>query len=162
MTFERFVPAPLIVMTFLLTLAGCGSDSMSPVTPLDQTQSGGPHRAVCQPDFSLALSPASATITSGQSVRVTAQLASICGLAGIVNVSIQNISPQPRGDNGFTLDQSRYDVPLTAYGSAEAYVTFGATATTLKTTYIITIQGEDISGCCHGLQHSATFSLTVK
>ena len=54
------------------------------------------------------------------------------------------------------------DIPLTANGSAGAYITFGATAATLKTTYTVTIQGNDISGCCHGLEHSATFLLTVK
>jgi hypothetical protein len=162
MTSARVAALTLTITTSFFALAGCGPESTGPAMPGNQAQSSGPHRAVCEPDFTLTLSPASATITSGQSVRVTAQLASICGLAGTVDVGIQKIVPQPGGSNGFTFDQSRYDVPLTANGSAGAYLTFGATPATLKTTYAITIQGEDISGCCHGREHSATFALTVK
>jgi hypothetical protein len=162
MIFARVAAITFIVTTSLFALDGCGSNSTSPAMLGNQGQSSGPHRAVCQPDFTLALTPESATITSGQSVRVTVQLTSICGLAGTVEVDIKSIVPQPVGSNGFTFDQSRYDVPLTANGSAGAYLTFGATPETLRTTYTITIQGEDISGCCHGLEHSATFGLTVK
>ena len=155
--FARAVVATICVFA----LAGCDEASMrlegDPAPQAAQTSS-----ATCQPNFSLALSPASATITSGQNARLTIGLTSICGLAGIVDVGIQNISPPPIGNNGFTFTQSRYDIPLTANGSAGAYITFGATAATLKTTYTVTIQGNDISGCCHGLEHSATFLLTVK
>jgi hypothetical protein len=145
----------------MFALAGCDATSMKSVgNPASQSaQTSG---ATCQPNFSLALSPASATITSGQNARLTIELTSICGLAGIVDVGIQNISPPPSGNNGFTFIQSRYDIPLAANGSAGAYITFGATAATRKTTYTITIQGKDISGCCHGLEHSGTFLLTVK
>jgi len=160
--FARFAAATLIVTTSLFGLDGCSSDGTSGATPVDQAQFGGRHPAACQPDFTLSLSPGSATITSGQTVRVTAQLTSICGLTGTVEVDIQKIVPQPNGSNGFTFSQSRYDVPLPANGSAGAYFTFGATPATVKTTYAITIQGEDISGCCHGLEHLATFALTVK
>jgi hypothetical protein len=150
-----------IATIYVFTLAGCDAASMrSAENPA--SQSAQTSNATCQPNFSLALSPASATITSGQNARLTIELTSICGLAGIVDVGIQNISPSPIGNNGFTFTQSRYDIPLVANGSAGAYITFGATAATLKTTYTITIQGKDISGCCHGLQHSATFLLTVK
>jgi hypothetical protein len=121
----------------MFALAGCDATSMKSVgNPASQSaQTSG---ATCQPNFS------------------------ICGLAGIVDVGIQNISPPPSGNNGFTFIQSRYDIPLAANGSAGAYITFGATAATRKTTYTITIQGKDISGCCHGLEHSGTFLLTVK
>jgi hypothetical protein len=162
MTLGHVATFTFVVTTSLFALDGCGFDAMSPTTLGNRAQSAGSHRAICQPDFTLTLSPESATITSGQSVRVTAQLASICELAGTVEVDVQKIVPQPGGSNGFTLDQSRYDVPLTADGSAGAYLTFGATPATLRTTYAITIQGEDISGCCHGREHSATFALTVK
>jgi hypothetical protein len=90
-------------------------------------------------------------------------MASLCGLAGTINVGIHKISPQPGGSNGFTIKQPRYDIPLDANGTAVAYIALGATPNTLKTTYTLTIQGEDISGgCCYGLKHLATFELTVK
>src|ERR1700728_2728217 len=117
MTFARIAAFTFAVTTSLFALGGCASDSMSPTTLGNQAQSAGSHRAACPPDFTLTLSPESATITSGQSVRVTAQLTSICGLAGTVEVDVQKIVPQPGGSNGFTIDQSRYDVPLTANGS---------------------------------------------
>jgi hypothetical protein len=165
MTVNRsFAFAPIVAM-LLLVLAGCSSGTTSLRAPSAQTQAGGIHtgNATCQPDFTFALSPSSATITSGQSVRITVQMSSLCGLAGTINVGIRKISPPPGGSNGFTIKQPRYDIPLDANGTAVAYITLGATPTTLKTTYTLTIQGEDISGgCCYGLKHSATFQLTVK
>jgi hypothetical protein len=117
----------------------------------------------CQPDFTLALSPTSATITVGQTVKVTVRLTSLCGLAGTINVGIHGISPPPQGGDGFTIHQPRYDIPLDANSTATAYITLGATTKTLKTTWTITIQGKDISGgCCYGLTHAATFALTVQ
>ncbi len=156
--------APILAM-FLLVLAGCSSGMMSPSKPNAQPQAVGVHtgNTPCQPDFTFALSPSSATITGGQSVRVSAEMTSLCGLAGTINVGIRKISPPPGGSNGFTIKQPRYDIPLDANGTAVAYITLGATPNTLKTTYTLTIQGEDISGgCCYGLEHSATFELTVK
>lgn len=165
MTANRsFAFAPIVAM-FLLGLAGCSSGTMSPGSPSAQAQAGGNHAgsAMCLPDFTFALSPSSATITSGQSVRVTVELTSLCGLAGTINVGIRKISPPPGASNGFTIKQPRYDIPLDANSTAVAYITLGATPNTLKTTYTLTIQGEDISGgCCYGLKHSATFELSVK
>jgi len=153
--------APILAM-FLLVLAGCSSGTMSPGTP--NAQAAGIHsvNATCQPDFTFGLSPSSATITSGQSVRLSVELSSLCGLAGSINVGITKISPQPGGNNGFTINQPRYDIPLDANGTAAAYITLGATPNTLKTTYTLTIKGKDVSGgCCYGITHSATFELTV-
>jgi hypothetical protein len=161
---RRYTFAPILA-TFLLVLAGCSASTMNPGAPNAQAQALGIHtgNAPCQPDFTFALSPSSATITSGQSVRVSAEMTSLCGLAGTINVGIRNISPPPGGSNGFTIKQPRYDIPLDANGTAVAYITLGATPNTLKTTYALTIQGEDVSGgCCYGLKHSATFELTVK
>jgi hypothetical protein len=160
-THNPALPAKMLI--FLLVVAGCASGSVSPVAPIAQAQGGALQTLGkrCQPDFSLTLSPTSATITSGQSVKVSVELASICGLAGTINVGIHNISPPPQG-NGFTINQPRYDIPLDANSTAVAYITLGATQQTLKTTYTITIQGKDISGgCCYGLTHSAAFVLTV-
>jgi hypothetical protein len=128
----------------------------------------------CQPDFTFGISPTSATITAGQTVMVGFGMTSLCGLAGTINVGVRGISPQPvmtckkvKGQevctsNGPTFQQCCYDFPLNAGGSTGNHVTFGAMSTTVKTTYAITIRGEDITGgCCYGLQHSATFMLTV-
>ncbi|HVR45387.1 MAG TPA: hypothetical protein VMT95_01910 [Candidatus Binatia bacterium] len=165
MTVNRSSAFAPIVAVFLLVLAGCGSGTMSPGSPNDQDHAVGSRtgNAMCQPDFTFALSPSSATITSGHSVRVSVEMSSLCGLAGTINVGIRSISPPPSGSNGFTINQPRYDIPLDANGTAVAYITLGATPNTLKTTYTLTIQGKDISGgCCYGLKHSAAFELTVK
>jgi len=148
----------------LLGLFGCSSNTMTPGMPNTPAQAVGTHtgNATCQPDFTLALSPSSATITSGQSVRLSVELSSLCGLVGSINVGITKTVPQPHG-NGFTINQPRYDIPLDANGTAVAYITLGATPNTLKTTYTLTITGKDVSGgCCYGITHSATFELTVK
>jgi hypothetical protein len=164
MMFDRSsIFTPIVAMS-LLVLVGCSSGATNAGAPNVHAQSAGSQSAVamCQPDFTLTLSPASATITSGQSVRVSAELASLCGLAGTINTGIHNISPPPNG-NGFTIKEPRYDIPLDANSTAVDYITLGATPNTLKTTYTLTIQGEDVSGgCCYGLKHSATFELTVK
>jgi hypothetical protein len=164
MMFERRSALLPMAAIFLFVLVGCSSGGMNPGMANIQAHPAGIHtgNATCQPDFTFGLSPSSATITSGQSIRITVELASVCGLAGTINVGIRKISPPPNG-NGFTINQPRYDIPLDANGTATAPITLGATPKTLKTTYTITIQGEDISGgCCYGIKHSAIFVLTVK
>jgi hypothetical protein len=159
---HRIVSTSLL-LAILTALTACSSNGLAPLGSTAQSQRGAAAaRAACQPDFTLSLNPSSATISSGQSVRVIIQLTSTCGLSGTIFVGITNISPPPTGNNGPTFTQSRYDVPLTSNGSASAYITFGATPQTLKTTYAFTIVGKAISGCCHGLTHQATFRLTVK
>lgn len=153
--------SPMVAM-LLLVLAGCGS-GMTSAMPNAQTVGIHADNTTCQPNFTFAVTPTSATITSGQNVRVTIELASVCSLAGTINVGIRGISPRPKGNNGFTISQPRYDIPLQANGAATAPITLGATPKTLKTTYTITMQGQDISGgCCYGIKHSAIFVLTVK
>lgn len=101
-------------------------------------------------------------------------MTSLCGLGGTINVGVRGISPQPgevctgHGSkqtcttNGPTIQQCCYDFPLRAGGSTGNHITFGATTNTIKATYTITIKAEDISGgCCYGLTHSTTFTLTV-
>ena len=150
------------VSLFLFALAGCSAGNMNaaPQHPASPSLDFG--TATCKAGLALVLTPTHATITAGQNVRVTAELTSICGLTGTIDVGIRSISPPPSGNNGFTFTQSRYDVPLGANGSAGAYITFGATAATLKTIYTVTVAGEDISGCCHGLEQTEDFALTVK
>lgn len=148
----------------LLSAAGCGANGLASPSPVAPVHGGtsAMGKTGCQPDFTLTLTPASATITAGQTVKVTIALTSLCGLAGTINVGIHGVSPPPQGGDGFTFHQARYDIPLDANSTALAYITFGATTNTLKTTWTITIQGKDISGgCCYGLTHSANFALTV-
>jgi hypothetical protein len=164
---SSLLPAAIMLAAVIIVPTACGGNrTLTPsMEQVAQTQRGGASaiEKVCQPDFTLALSPTSATITAGQSVKITVKLASICGLAGTINVGIHGISPPPQGGDGFTIHQPRYDIPLDANSTAVAYITLGATQSTLKTTWTITIQGEDITGgCCYGLTHSANFALTVQ
>jgi hypothetical protein len=70
MMFEHRPALPSIVAMLLLGLVGCSSNTMTPGMPNAPAQAVGTHtgNAACQPDFTFALSPSSATITSGQSV----------------------------------------------------------------------------------------------
>lgn len=159
----------------LILMAGCGPANQMLATPSASTHATRALKGnTCQPDFTLGVSPTSATITTGQTVPVAVTLTSLCGLAGSIHVGVSSISPPPTSkcekvkgqwvctSNGPTIQQSRYDIPLDANGSAEVTITFGATPNTLKTTYAITIAGKDVSGgCCYGLTHTATFMLTV-
>jgi hypothetical protein len=160
----RGLIASLVAVLISIGAGGCNSGSV-----ISSAQKASPQRAqsgekaACNPDFVLAVSPASATITSGQSVKVTVQLSSLCGLAGTIDVGIHNVSPPPQAGHGFTIYQPRYDIRLNANSTAVAYITLGATPYTTKAAYTVTIQGEDVSGgCCYGTTHSALMALTVK
>lgn len=162
---SRDIALRAIFSVALLFITACQSNGAATMAPTAQMQrsSSDISRAGCQPDFTLALTPTTARITAGQSVRITVQLTSICGLAGDINVGIHGTSPPPQGGDGYTIHQPRYDIPLDANSTAVAYITLGATPNTLKTTWTITIQGKNIQGgCCYGLTHSATFQLTVQ
>lgn len=156
---SNFVIGALAVYSIFLT--GCSLDSANPANLAGQSERSAAAPPACQPDFALKLSPTAATISSGQSVRVSMALTSLCSFTGTVDVAIGKIVPQPGGNDGFSIYQSRYDIPLNSNGSGGAYVDLGATSTTLKTTYVLTITGKAVSGCCRDLSHSATFSLTV-
>lgn len=171
MTNARAISGIIVSAVLFVILQGCSTGHSAPMVP--------PMRAAaassqCTPDFSFGISQSSATITAGQTVLVGFGMTSLCGLAGTINVGVRGISPQPgtvcsgHGSkqtcttNGPTIQQCCYDFPLAAGGSTGNHITFGATVNTVKTTYTITIRGEDISGgCCYGLTHSATFMLTV-
>jgi hypothetical protein len=111
-------------------------------------------------DFSLASSPASATVQIGSSVRFTITVTSK-GLQGTINVGISSISPAL--SKGLTFKESRYDVWISGTSPVgTAFLTFSAATGAVATTYTITITGKDITGgCCYGLTHSATLTLTV-
>jgi hypothetical protein len=161
----------------LLVLSACTS-SVAPnsgtTVPTSASASRMTANASCQPDFSFQISPTSLTMTAGQTQSVGFGMTSICGLAGTINVGVRGISPAPtttckkvKGQevctsNGPLFHQCCYDFPLVSGGSTGNHITVTATDTTLKTTWTVTIRGEDISGgCCYGLSHSATLTLTV-
>jgi len=111
-------------------------------------------------DFSLGVSPTSATVQIGSSVRFTISATSK-GLQGTINVGISSISPAL--SKGITFTQTRYDIWISKTSPVgTAFLTFSAAQGAVATTYTITITGKDITGgCCYGLTHSATFTLTI-
>ncbi len=132
----------------LMVLAGLGT---SPAVPLQ----GG------QCDFTVAGSPASATITSGQSAGFRVDLQNL-GLEGrMINVLIGSVSPQTKYEP--TFQQPAYDIWLPAKnGTGAAQIFASASDKTVKTTYTITVRAQDVtSGCGYGVTHYVTFMLTV-
>ena len=132
----------------LMVLAGLGT---SPAVPLQ----GG------QCDFTVAGSPASATITSGQSAGFRVDLQNL-GLEGrMINVLIRSVSPQTKYEP--TFHQPAYDIWLPANnGTGAAQIIASASDKTVKTTYTITVKAQDVtSGCGYGVTHYVTFMLTV-
>ena len=111
-------------------------------------------------DFSLGVPPTSATIQIGSSVRFTITVTSQ-GLTGTINVGIRGVSPS--FSKGLTFTQTRYDIYISKTSpTGTALLTFSAAKGAEATTYTITIVGKDITGgCCYGLTHTATLTLTV-
>lgn len=145
----------------LLFITACQSNGAAFTSPTAESASAA-GKGQCQPDFTMALNPTAATITTGQSVKIAATFTSICGLTGGIDFGISNISPWPQGGDGFTIYEPRYDIRF-VNSKAVGYITLGATPYTLRTTWTVTITGKSIGGgCCYGLSHSATFVLTVQ
>jgi hypothetical protein len=111
-------------------------------------------------DFTLAVSPTSATVQIGSSVGFTITVTSK-GITGAIKVGIRGVSPP--FSNGITFTQTRYDIYVSKTSpTGTAFLTFSAAKGVTATTYTITISGKDITGgCCYGLTHNATLTLTV-
>jgi hypothetical protein len=165
------------VCSLLLAASGCSSgaptNNVGTVVPSSVATVRESSSSSCQPDFSLQLSSTSVSITAGQTVDVGFGMTSLCGLAGTINVG-KRISPTPtitckkvKGQdvctsNGPIVQQCCYDFQLKAGSSIGNHFAISATDSTVKTTYTITVRAQDISGgCCYGLSHSASFTLTV-
>jgi len=130
----------------LMVLAGPGS----PAVPL-QAQS-------C--DFTADASPASATITSGQSAGFQIGLQSLGSVGKTIHVLIGGVSPRTKDEPAF--HQAAYDIWLPANGTGAAHIFASASDKTVKTTYTITVKAQDITGGCgYGVTHDVTFMLTV-
>jgi hypothetical protein len=112
-------------------------------------------------DLALNVTPATAIVSAGSSVRFTLTATSE-GLAGSINVGIINVTPQVTNGPSFSL--SRYDIgisPIAPNGTAG--IDAVTTGSTPAETYTITVRGRDITGGPgHGTAHTTTFSLTAK
>ncbi|MFH8933995.1 glycosyl hydrolase family 18 protein [Streptomyces griseosporeus] len=97
-------------------------------------------------DFSVALTPASATVTAGQSVTATVKTAVTKGDAQSVRLSV---SGTPAG-----VTASLSPASVTAGGSST--LTLATTSAAASGTYTVSVTGAGTSG-----SHSATYSLTV-
>ena len=117
----------------------------------------------CQPDFTIVASPSSATIQrGGPSVVFSIALTSVCGLSGTISVGVLAGGLSPSGSNGPTLKVRNYDNWLPANGKAGTIMTVSASQSTTPATYTITLTGKDVTGgCCYGLKHTASVTLTV-
>jgi hypothetical protein len=142
--------AALVTMV-LMVLAGPGTP---PAAPLQST-TGGP----C--DFTVAVSPASATITSGQSAGFRVGLQNLGSEGRMINVLISSVSPKTKYEP--TFHQPAYDIWLPANsGTGTAQIFASASDKTVKTTYTITVKTQDVTGGCgYGVTHYVTFLLTV-
>jgi len=111
-------------------------------------------------DFTLGVSPTSATVQIGSSVGIGIAITSK-GITGTINVGIRGVSPA--FSKGLTYTQTRYDIYISKTSpTGTAFITFSAAKGAAATTYTITISGKDITGgCCYGLTHNATLTLTV-
>ena len=111
-------------------------------------------------DFTLAVSPTSATVQIGSSVGFKITVTGN-GLTGTINVGIRGVSPP--FSKGLTFTQIRYDIYISKTSpTGTTFLTFSAAKGAEATTYTITITGKDITGgCCYGLAHSVTLTLTV-
>ncbi|MFF0791458.1 glycosyl hydrolase family 18 protein [Streptomyces spiralis] len=97
-------------------------------------------------DFSVALSPASGSVTAGQSTTATVKTAVTQGSAQTVNLGVSGV---PAG-----VTASLSPTSVTAGGSST--LTLSATSAALNGTYTVTVTGSSASG-----SHSATYALTV-
>jgi hypothetical protein len=116
----------------------------------------------CQPNFTFAASPSSATVQRGSSVVFQIAITSVCGLSGTISVGVLAGGISPSGPNGPTLKVRNYDNWLPANGKAGTIMTVSTSQSTLPTTYTITLTGKDVTGgWCYGLTHTASVTLTV-
>ncbi|WP_190179980.1 chitinase [Streptomyces naganishii] len=97
-------------------------------------------------DFSVALSPAAATVTAGQSATATVKTAVTTGQAQKVDLSV---SGAPAGATA-----SLSPASVTAGGTST--LTLSTTSAAVSGTYTVTVTGAGTSG-----SHSATYALTI-
>jgi hypothetical protein len=99
-----------------------------------------------QPDFSLNLTQAAATVAAGASVTYSTSIAAANGFSGTVNLSVSNL---PAGVTGSFN-------PASVAGSGSSILTINASASAAVGTYTVTATGTSGS-----ITHNASASLTV-
>jgi len=142
--------APAVMI--LLVLAGPGALSAGPSQDAKVQTTG-------QCDFTVTVSPASATIASGQTAGFRVDLQNL-GSGRMINVGISSVSPQTKYEP--TFHQPAYDIWLPANGTGAAQIFASASDKTVTGTYTITVKARDVTGGCgYGVTHEVTFTLTV-
>lgn len=153
MTFTAKSSLASSAAVLLMLLAGPGAAPAAPLRGTVPQPNGG------QCDFTAAVAPASATISSGQSAYFKIGLQSL-DLQGTINVLITDVSQRTKYEPTFR--QPAYDIWLPLNGTGTAQIVASANAKTVKTTYTITVKTQDITGGCgYGVTHYVTFMLTV-
>src|SRR6266852_661065 len=125
----------LFLATGLILAAAVGNPMYPPVA------NGG--TTTCQPDFTLAASPTSATLPQQNSVQFLISWKSVCGASGVIIPQPLVISPSKNGISWNWLCYCNPPIftisPTTPYGVTQgAYLGISA-AKPPKTTYTITI-----------------------
>jgi hypothetical protein len=117
----------------------------------------------CQPDFTLVLSPASASVAPGSSVTVTVGVASVCGLFNTVDVGISGASPAMGSALSLT-HQTAYDLHVSPTASNHAVLTLTASSSAGAMTYLVTITGHTVQGPeagIHSITHAGTVTISI-
>ncbi|HXZ81552.1 MAG TPA: protease pro-enzyme activation domain-containing protein [Terriglobales bacterium] len=145
--------------TSVLTLTASASATTGTVTVTIKGTSGGlvanatlslTVNAAATPDFTIAASPASVTVTQGSNGTSTITISSQNGFSGATTLSATGLP------TGVTAGYSSNPVTPPANGSTNATLTFTASATaTLGTTNIT------VTGTSGALSHSTSIALTV-
>jgi len=115
-------------------------------------------QAACkQKDFTLTISPTSASLVSGSSGAFGITIASVCRLTGDIGWGVAITSPSTT--TGLTIHQNTYHVLLSStHTSGGGSFTVSASQTAVLTTYTLTVTARDTT---LGLTHSVTASLIV-
>jgi len=119
------------------------SDTALNTSTFDNVSIAGP-----SPDFTIAATPASQTVTQGGSTSYTASVSSLNGFAGTVNLSVTGL---PSGATG-TFN------PTSISGSGSSTLSVTTSASTPTGAFTLTITGTSSSP---SLSHSITVTMTV-
>jgi len=117
----------------------------------------GAQAACSQKDFTLTISPTSASLARGSTNGFRITISSVCGLTGDIGWGVAITSPSTT--TGLTLQQATYHVFLSStHTSGTGSFSVSASLSTVMTTYTLTVTARDTT---LGLTHSVTASLIV-
>jgi len=108
-------------------------------------------------DFTLTVSPTSASLARGSTGAFGITIASVCGLTGDIGWGVALTSPS--STTGLAIHQNTYHVLLSStHTSGGGSFTVSASQTAALTTYTLTVTARDTT---LGLTHSVTASLII-